>query len=269
MKSKVISLLLILSLCLFGCTKPPASPGDTTGEDDGIQYPAADISGSTVTYLKTDAGCVPISYCTNGHSMLLGENYYYNIQNTVDNDLTVCEKQFTVFTDTGVNKGNVNFADITDNKINETPLHTLVTSANWKLCPNLKKISFEKDTADSGYKQFILESFPDSFASASDIAVTDLWEYDLDCDGLVESVVLADADEYTVMVLLSQTLGNTVLASSFKEDNGYMSVPFFADLDGNGDYSLITVFGNSLKTVMAFKEKTLEPDYTVYLPLDA
>ena len=71
------------------------------------------------------------------------------------------------------------------------------------------------------------------------------------------------------MVLLSQTLGNKVLASSFEEDDGFVAVPFVADLDGNGAYSLVCVWGNSLKTVTVYKEKTTDTDYTVYLPIDA
>ncbi len=269
MKAKVISIILILSLCLFSCTKAPLLPGDTTGEDDGIQYPAADTKGTTVTYIKTDAGFIPISFCTDGLSMLSGENYYYNLQNLVENDLTLGEKQFTVFTDNGTNRGNVNFADVIDNKITDPPLHTLVTSANWKVCPNLKKTSFSENTADSGYKQYILETFPENFGSADEIFVTGLWEYDLDADGTCESVVLADTEAYTVMVLLSQTLGNTVLASSFEEDNGFVATPFIADLDGNGEYSLVCVWGNSLKTVTVYNEKSTQIDYTVYLPIDA
>ncbi len=269
MKAKVISIILIISLCLFSCAKAPLLPGDTTGEDDGIQYPAADTKGTNITYLKTDAGFIPISFCTDGLSMLSGENYYYNLQNLADNDLTLTEKQFTVFTDNGVNRGGANFADVCDNKITDPTLHTLATSANWKLCPNLKKTSFSENTADSGYKQYILETFPDKFKTADDVFVKNLWEYDLDADGTCESVVLADTDTYTVMVFLSQTLGNTVLASSFDEDDGFIAVPFVADLDGNGAYSLVCVWGNSLKTVTVFKEKSIQTDYTVYLPIDA
>lgn len=269
MKVKVISVFLIISLCLFSCAKAPLIAGDTTGEDDGIEYPAADTSGTTVTYLKTDAGFVPISFCTGGLSMLSGENYYYNLQNLAENDLTVSQKKFTVFTDNGTNRGEANFTDVCDNKITDPPLHTLATSANWKLCPNLKKTTFSENTADSGYKQFILETFPENFKSAEEIFVKNLWEYDLDADGTCESVVLADTDNYTVMVFLSQSLGNIVLASSFEEDDGFVAVPFIADLDGNGAYSLMCVWGNSLKTVSVYKEKSIQNDYTVYLPLDA
>lgn len=269
MKAKVISIILILSVCLFSCTKAPLLPGDTTGEDDGIQYPAADITATTVTYLVTQAGNIPISFCRNGHTKLTGENYYYNLQNIAENDLTLSDRQFTVFTDTGKNCGNVNYSSVCENKITEAPLHALVTSANWKLCPNLKKTSFKQNTADIGYKQYILENFSENFKTAEDIFVTNIWEYDFDADGTNESVVLADSDDYTVMVFLSQTLGNTVLASSFENDDNFVATPFIADLDGNGTYTLVTVWGNTLKTVSVYKEKSLDTDYTVYLPIDA
>ena len=269
MKTKVISIILILSLSLFSCTKAPLAPGDTTGEDDGIQYPAADITATTVTYIKTNAGMIPVSFCQNGHSKLTGENYYYNLQNLAENDLTLSDRQFTIFTDTGKNCGNTTYASVNDNKISEMSFHVIATTANWKLCPNLKKTSFAQNTADSGYKQYILEAFPDNFKTVDDVFVTGLWEYDLDGDGCCESVVLADTDTYTVMVLLSQTLGNTVLASSFENDNGFVAVPFIADLNGDGTYTLMTVWGNTLKTVTVYKDKSLETDYTVYLPIDA
>lgn len=269
MKSKVISIILILSLCLFSCSKAPLLPGDTTGEDDGIQYPAADITATTVTYLTTNAGAIPVAFCQNGHSKLVGENYYYNLQNLAENDLTLSDRKFTVFTDTGINRGNIPYASICENKITEAPFHAVVTTANWKLCPNLKKTSFSENTVDNGYKQFIIETFSDKFKSPDDVFITDLWEYDIDADGTVESVVLANTDSYTVMVLLSQTLGNSVLASSFENDNGFVAVPFIVDLNGNGIYTLMTVWGNTLKTVSVYKENSTEVDYSVYLPIDA
>ncbi len=269
MKTKVISIILILSLCLFSCAKSPLLPGDTTGEDDGIEYPPADITATTVTYITTNAGAIPIAFFQNGHSKLVGENYYYNLQNLAENDLTLSDRKFTIFTDTGINRGNTTFASVCENKISEAPFHALATTANWKLCPNLKKTSFSENIADNGYKQFILETFPDSFKTADDVFVTDLWEYDIDADGACESVVLANTDTYTVMVLLSQTFGNAVLASSFENDNGFVATPFIADLNGNGTYTLVTVWGNSLKTVTVYKENSTEVDYTVYLPIDA
>ncbi len=269
MKAKVISIILILSLSLFSCTKAPLSPGDTTGEDDGIQYPTADITASTVTYIKTNAGMIPISFCQNGHSKLTGENYYYNLQNLAENDLTLSDRQFTIFTDTGINRGNSTFSDVADNKITEAPLHALATTANWKLCPNLKKTSFSENIADSGYKQYILETFPDNFKTVDDIFVTDLWEYDIDADGTTESIVVADTDAYTVMVLLSQSLGNCVLASSFENAKDFIAIPFIVDLNGNGTYTVMAVWGNTLKTVTVYKENCFDIDYTVYLPIDA
>ncbi len=269
MKPKIISMILIILLCLCSCANAPLAPGDTTGEDDGIQYPTADLTALTVTYIVTRAGAIPISFCQNAHSKLSGENYYYNLENIAENDLTLSERQFTVFTDTGKNCGNKTFSDITENKISEAPLHTLVTSANWKMCPNLKKTSFSENIADSSYKQFILESFPDVFKTVDDIHVTDLWEYDIDADGTSESIVVANTDSYTIMVLLSQSLGNMVLASSFENDEGFVAIPFVVDLDGNGKYTLMTVWGNTLKTVTVYKESTLDTEYTVYLPIDA
>ncbi len=269
MKQKLLPLLVIFSLLLCSCSSASVQPGDTSGKDDGIKYPEADTHGSNVTYINTEVGMIPISLCDDGYSMLTGENYYYNIENTVDNDLTLSDKKYTLFTDNGTNCGDVSFTDITNNKIKQQPYHALVTSGNWKLCPNLKKTSYTENTADKGYKQFISESFPENFASASDVTVTHIWEYDVDGDNSSDSLVLADTDSYTILAFLSTTLGNKILASSFENDTGFVAYPFIADLDGNGVYTLVTVSGNGLKTVTVYKENTLESDYTVYLPITA
>lgn len=268
MKFKLVSIILIMLLIVTSCSKSAPTPDSTTGEDDGITYPETDVTGVNVTYIKTPSGLVPISICEDGYSTLSSENYYYNLQSKVDNARLLDQKSYTAFTDSGINRGTVDYDDIIQNEVEENDFYTLVTSGNWKLCPNLRKTAYDKDTeADDGFKEYILESYPDNFKSVSDITVTDIWEYDSDADGANEAVVLANGDGYTVLAFLSSTLGNKILAASFTDEADYVAVPFFADLDGNGIYSLVTVWGGGLKTTSVYKENTLEEEYRVYLPL--
>lgn len=266
MKFKILPLVFIFILLLTSCSKSSPHTQNTTGEDDGIVYPETDISGMTVTYILTPDGAVPISVCEGGYSLLTSENYYYNLQNTVDMNADMPNKSYTAFTDSGINCGSVSFDDITAGKVEGESFHTLVTSGNWKLCPNIRKTSYDGN-ADSSYCDFIYQSFPDNFASAADIKVTDIWEYDADDDGNAEAVVLSKTDDYTVLAMLSQTIGNKILASTFVKGSDFTAAPFFADLDGNGAYSLITAWGDTLKTVSVYKENTLDEEYRVYLPI--
>ena len=262
MKTKVISLFLITLLIFTSCSTVPKNPGDTTGEDDGIVYPEADVSGMNVTYAITENGAVPISVAEGGYSMLAGENYYYNVQNTVDMNTDIPTKTFTAFSDSGINLGQCDFDKMTGDSYK-----TLVTSGNWKLCPNIRKTTYSSKKADASYADFIFSVFPDSFQSATDINITDVWEYDCDSDGVNEAVVKASGENYIILVFLSQTLGNCVLASEFDNCDGYEATPFFADLDGNGSYSLCTLYGGGLKTFCVYKENTLDEEYRIYLPV--
>ncbi len=259
---KILPIILIILLIFTSCSAKPKNPSDTTGKDDGIVYPEADVSGMNVTYVITENGAVPISVVEGGYSMLSGENYYYNIQNTVDMNTKIPEKTFTAFSDSGINLGTVDFENMTGDSFK-----TLVTSGNWKLCPNVRKTTYSEKKADASYSDFIYSVFPDNFQSINDINITDIWEFDSDGDSVNEAVVKASDDNYIILVFLSQTLGNCVLANEFQNCEGYEAIPFFADLDGNGKYSLCTLYGAGLKTFCVYKENTLDEEYRVYLPI--
>lgn len=259
---KILPLILIVLLILASCSVSPKNPSDTTGEGDGIVYPEADVSGTNVTYIITDSGAVPISIVEGGYSMLSGENYYYNLQNTVDMTPDAPQKNFTAFSDSGINLG---FADF--DKITGDAYKTLVTSSNWKLCPNLRKTTFSDNKADISYAEFIFSVFPDNFNSATDVNITDIWEFDSDGDGSNEAIVKAVGDNYCILAFLSQTIGNCILACEFENCKNFVATPFFADFDGNGSYSLCTVYGAGLKTFCVYKENTLDEEYRVYLPI--
>ena len=266
MKAKLIPVILILVLLLTACAAPDSLPQNTTGEDDGIKYPKPDVNGTNVIYISTEAGCAPVSICKNGTSLLCDENYYYNIQNVIDNDLTLKDKTYTLFTNSGKNMGQVSLDDIKENKITQTPLCSLITSANWKLCPNLKRTVYNDDQkADNGYYEFINSEFSDT----KNIKITETFEYDIDSDGNGEAIVVAKANNFTALVLLSQSMGNSVLCESTAKSADFCAHPFIADIDGNGKYSILTVTGSGLKTVTVYKEQSAEADYTVYLPLGA
>jgi hypothetical protein len=259
---KLLPLFLVMLLIFTSCAPSAKNPSDTTGDDDGIVYPETDTKGKNVTYVITQNGAIPISIVDGGYSMLSGENYYYNLQNTVDMNPDISKKTFTAFSDSGINLGSSDFDKMTGDNYK-----TLVTSGNWKLCPNIRKTTYSSKKADTSYAEFIFSVFPDNFASVSDVNVTDVWELDTDSDGTNEAVVKAAGDNYVILVFLSQTLGNFVLACDFEHCDTYVATPFFADLDGNGCYSLCTLYGAGLKTFCVYKENTLDEEYRVYLPI--
>lgn len=255
MKMRLIHVLIILCLILCGCKGANAPLKSPSG--DTVEYPESDLAGTNVTYVKTESGFIPISVVKNGNSMLSGENYYYDLVNSVENDSTVSEKTFTAFDGEGNNVGAVNIE-----KDSRDPYTHLYTSGNWKLCPVVRRTQSQ----DENYKQFILESFADKFTKPDDVTVTDILQFDIDGDGLDEAAVTAKGDGYTVSVLLSQSLGNKVLASAFDTPD-FDCKSFVADFDGNGDFSLATLSGGSFMKLTVCKEKTADTDYTVYLPL--
>jgi len=260
---KILPLILITLLIFTSCNASTKNPTDTTGESDGIVYPEADVNGMNVTYIITDVGAVPISIDEGGYSMLTDENYYYNLQNTVDMNPDIPQKTFTAFSDSGVNLGQVGFDKMTGDSHK-----TLVTSGNWKLCPNIRKTTFSSKKADASYADFIFSCFPDNFNSVTDINITEVWEYDCDGDSSNEAVVKAADENYCILAFLSQTLGNCILACELENCENYVATPFFADLDGNGIYSLCTLYGSGLKTFCVYKENTLDGEYRVYLPIE-
>ena len=127
--------------------------------------------------------------------------------------------------------------------------------------------SYSSKKADPSYADFIFSVFPDNFNSVNDVNITDVWELDTDSDGINEAVVKAASDNYVIVVFLSQTLGNCVLANEFQNCKDFVATPFFADFDGNGSYSLCALYGAGLKTFCVYKENTLDEEYRVYLPI--
>ena len=157
---KLLPLFLVMLLIFTSCALSAKNPFDTTGDDDGIVYPETDTKGKNVTYVITENGAVPISVVDGGYSMLSGENYYYNLQNTVDMNPDIQKKIFTSFSDSGINLGSSDF-----DKIKGDNYKTLVTSGNWKLCPNIRKTTYSSKKADSSYADFIFSARFDSSAT--------------------------------------------------------------------------------------------------------
>ena len=267
MKAKLIIPALLAVLLISGCSD--GSSGLQPPPDQEIEYEQTDVSGTNSVFLKVKDGFVPISYVKDGKSMLSGENYYYNIQNIINSQTDIRDKKMTCFGADGTNMGSTTFSDLQENNIKSEPYQMLVTSGNWRLCPAMRYESYGKnDTVGDGYKQFIFESFPQYFASVLDITVTDIWEYDIDGDGTNDAIIRACGDGYVVLAVQSPGLGNKILASCFEDTSGYSVHPFFADIDGDGLYSLLTVSGNSFKTACVYKQGSLEKDYIIYLPLE-
>ena len=268
MKIKLIIPALLALLIITGCSAGKNPDSDMPPEQE-ITYEQTDVSGTNTVFIKTKDGFVPISLVIDGKSRLSGENYYYNLQSIIDSESSVKDKNQTYFGSNGQNMGSVSYGELEQNKIKAEPYQMLITSGNWRLSPSIRYETFSnKDTVGDGYKQFIFESFPDKFASVSEINVTDIWEYDIDGDGTNDAVIRAVNDGYTVLAVQSPGLGSKILASDFNADADYTAQPFFADIDGDGTFSLITVSGNSFKTVRVYEPNSLEPDYIVYLPLE-
>lgn len=265
MKLKILPIIIILTLLLCSCSMSNGYNHNTDGRDDGITYPKTDTSGTDVIYIITSVGGVPISICKNGHSSLSDENYYYNLQNSIDNDLTLKDKNYTLFTNGGNNCGNVSIDDIVKGKVKQPLLTTIATSSNWKLCPNLKKTVYTDKTADSGYLEFISQSFPD----VKDIKICETYEYDIDGDDNNEAIVVAKAKNFTAIVLLSQSMGNSILNTSNTNDDNSCAIPYLIDIDGNGKYSILTITGSGLKTATFYKEDCSGVDQKIYLPIGA
>ncbi len=258
MKARLISILAAALILLTGCGGKNGGDG-APPPDTQKEYPQADVSGTNAVFVTTTGGPIPIAYTTDGISQLAGDNYYYNLQSLLSADSKLMSKPVTYFTADG--------AETESDKAK--PYGALATSGNWRLCPAARHSSIgQKDDASDGYKQFIYESFPDKFASVSDVKVTDIWEYDLDGDGAADAAVRAAGDGYSILCFQSTTLGNKLLAANFGQDKSYICQPFFADIDGDGKCSLISISGAGFKTATIYKQGALEPEYTVYLPLE-
>lgn len=255
MKLTFVSMLLVTVLLFSSCTKNPNN-NEIPQMDDTV-YGESDLAGMNVTYVKTTSGFIPFAIVKDGHSMLSDENYYYDLVNMANNDTSLTTKPITAFDSNGINLGVV----VLD-KDTSSPYDLLFTSGNWKLCPALRHTTSQ----DEGFKQFIMESFPDKFKSVADITVTDITECDIDGDGINEAFVLANTDNYCILALLSQSIGNKILASDF-DNPDYNAYAYAADIDGNGLFSIVTVAGDNFQKLTVLKENSLDTDYCVYLPL--
>lgn len=257
MKLKLTAWLLMALILLCGCAKSPKDGAE--GENNNVTYDTPDTAGLNITSIKTQGGYIPISVVKDGKSQLSGENYYYDIQNILSLEPTLEDKTLSYFDINGENVG----ADTGENYT------VLSTTGNWKLSADIRHQTFTdpKKSASDGYKQFISESMPEIFPTVADVNVSDIWEYDIDSDNITEAVVAACSDDVSVLAVLSQTLGNKMLAFFPKTDTS-LAAAYFLDIDGNGEFSLVTVSGNAYKLVTVYKENTLDPDYSVYLPVE-
>lgn len=267
MKKRLIPILIISVILLNSCAAKPQP--QNPGQDD-IDYGMPDTSGMNSVSIVTKSGIVPIMYIKNGNVPLTDENYYFDIRSLIESDNAIKQKSFTYFDISGRNIGSVSYDNMGTNKIKPKPYEAIITSGNWKLCPDMRYECYAdmKTSQDGGYSDFITSSFSEAFADKKP-NITDIWEYDIDLDGTNEAVVRAMDEGYTVLALLSQSLGNMILASDFESDGKYVAQPYFVDTDANGKFSLMLLSGGTVKTVKMFAENTLKPQFTVYLPLDS
>ncbi len=262
MKLKHILLLILVLAMSVSCSKNNIEP--KSNAEDKATYENTNTDGINGVYIITDKGPVPVAYTDNGKLSLAGDVYYYNLNNILENDDGVKQKTFTYFDNNGFNIGADTYEDFKKNAKN--PYETLALSGNWRLYPDLRIMEYdEKNKAPSEYLEFIKESFKDNLGEMP-IESVKVWETDLDTDGTNEAFVKAKTDDYTLLVMMSGTLGKNVLFSDF-EKSPCDVMPFFADLDGNGKPSVLLLSGNELKIVTVFKEGTVNALYSVYLPV--
>lgn len=259
MKRKLILPLMIL-LLLTGCAKG----GETAPSPAPVEYGTPDRTGVNVVWIRTPSGLIPVARTVNGNGTLKGENYYYQLQATVDGDGVIGTKTLTAFDADGNFLGAV-----ADSELQKADPYTLlVTTGNWQLSPAVRHTRYSaKEDAGDGYKQFIFESFPDRFGATSDVCVTDLWEYDLDGDGANDAIIRAIGKDCTVLAVQSPALGSRIL-DFYGEEGNYDTCVYFTDAEGDGSFALMTVCGNALKKATVYRPGTLEVDYTVFLPLE-
>ncbi len=262
MKIRFLICFLICSLALVSCNKP--NNANSSKPDETI-YDTPDISGSNVVYVKTNSGYIPICYLKSSNLMLEEENYYYDLQNIVKNDDTLNKKSYTSFDIYGSNLGKTDYDTLEKDK--SDPFSKLFTSANWKLCPSISINDYNsKKHADNSYKQFIFDSFSENFSTLEDVTITQIKHFDLDGDGSNEAVVTAKGKDFTIVALLSQSLGNKILTSAFN-DTSFSAETYFIDYNADGKFALFVMSGNSFKKITAYKDCSVTYDYTVYLPL--
>lgn len=258
---RIFCLLIIVMLMMSSCSKGTAN-GDSNA-DDGVEYPPADTSGMQVTYLPTQKGGYPVNISVGGAPALAGDVYYYNAVSTVEKDITVKQKTFTSFDDRGHNKGVVAITDVAGDDCKLEPYSALVTSGNWRLCPDMRVQSFDNASPPGPYLELLSESYPDS-----EFTIDKLYETDIDLDGTNEAVFTAKSGDTLVVAVLSQTLGNKILHSTEAKENA-AAIPYFADFNGDSKPSLAVLCGSTLKTFTVYSDCSLDASYTLYLPIGA
>lgn len=257
--------MLTIAVCLVlltSCSKTDLQPKSNI--DQGITYDNVNTDGINGVYIITEKGPVPIAYSNNGKVNLMGDVYYYNLKNILQNDEGIKQKTFTYFDEIGCNIRGKTYSEFSQDK--EKPYKNLVLTGNWRLCPDLRYIKYSpNDNVPSQYTEFLKQSFSDKLDQ--EIKISEVWETDLDADGTNEAIFKAKGDNYTIIAVMSDTVGNKVISANFNNTQKFDSTVFFADLDGNGKPSILLLSGASLKTVTVFKEETATISYCVYLPI--
>ena len=224
---RLFLVLTLIILLLCGCAKAPAPAPEP-------EYPAPDPSGIHAVYINAPSGLIPVSVTKDGREELSGDNYYYNLA-----ALDLPDRPLTAFTAAGDDLGA--YAP-------GKPYTMLVTTGNWRLCPPVN-VPAPGDEAQAFTKSVLPSA-----------AISAVYELDLDGDGAGEQFILANDDRAHLLVR-SVTLGEREICSDTEIS------PFFADLDGDSAYSLVTLAGGSLKKATVYTPD-LAPDYNVFLPLD-
>lgn len=254
------ALLIILALILISSCSANKGISDTN-KNDGISYPAADTKGTHTVYFPTATGAYPVNISVNGNCILADDVYYYNLTNFLSKDETVKSNTFTVFDANGHNKGAVPFSELEGENCKLESYSALVTSGNWRLCPDMRVVEYNKESpAPTEYTDFLNQNF-----EGKTFEVNKLWETDLDLDGNNEAVFTAISDDTSALALMSSTLGNKVISTCIA--NSAVVCPYFADFNGDGKPALAVLSGDGLKTLSVYKDCTLDAAYTLYLPI--
>lgn len=224
---RLFLVLTLITLLLCGCAKAPEPAPEP-------EYPAPDPSGIHAVYVETPSGLIPVSVTKDGREELSGDNYYYNLT-----ALGLPDRPLTAFSATGENLGAYAPA---------APYTRLITTGNWRLCP---RVNTPAPAAEA--QQFVKSLLPSA-------EIQTVYELDLDGDGAGEQFIIA-ADDRAHLLVRSVTLGEREVCSDSE------IAPFFADLDGDGAFTLVTLAGSKLKKATVYTPD-LAPDYNVFLPLD-